>query len=282
MGDQPSPSQPPTRPSVPWRVRHSPMTSGVAMLLFLVPAALWLLAASTAQVGQTPGPRGATGPSLTPLHIWFVVGIIGAVLALGALLQVGWTLAEQRDWTQAGVRHRPLGVAVAACVGVTVEFLLLHVVTAHELAIAPSFDSGEGTLAIAVLAIGQPVLVAALALLCNRLLPERRPERLHSTLRPSAWIGTLGIIGMVLTCGAMLFWGDRNGTLLVIHPSFLGAVKGSRNFGAWWPGLFAAMAALTVVALACAPGIIWRADRGAEPVVPPTSVDSDAPAAVGS
>ena len=282
MGDQPSPSQPPTRPSLPWRVRHSPMTSGVAMLLFLVPAALWLLAAASAQVGVHSGPPGMGYPSLTPFHIWCVIGIVGAVLALGALLQVGWTLAEQRDWTQPSVRHRLLGVVVVACAGVTVEFLLLRFVTAHELAIAPYFDSGEGTLAIAVLAIGQPVLVAALALLCNRLLPERRPERHHSTLRPSAWIGMLGIIGMALTCGAMLFSGDRNGTLLVIHPSFLGAVKGSRNFGAWWPGLFVAMAALTVVALACAPGIIWRADRGAEPVVPPTGVDSDVPAAVGA
>ena len=191
MGDQPSPSQPPTRPSVPWRVRHSPMTSGVAMLLFLVPAALWLLAASSAQVGVHSGPPGMGYPSLTPFHIWCVIGIVGAVLALGALLQVGWTLAEQRDWTQPGVRHRLLGVVVVASAGVTVEFLLLHFVTAHELAIAPYFQSGEGAVAIAVLAIGQPVLVAALALLCNRLLPVRRPERHHSTLRPSAWIGML-------------------------------------------------------------------------------------------
>ena len=282
MGDAPGwPSESPTRPSVLWRLRHSPATGGIAMLLFLVPAGLWLLAAASAQVGDHSGPSGMMNPSLTPFHMWFVIGVIGTVLALGSLVQVGRTLAEQRDWTQPGVRRRLLAVAVATCVGIAVEFLLLHFVTAHELAIAPYFQSGEGTVAIAVLAVGQPVLVGALALLCCRLLPVRRLERHRRTLRPSAWIGMLGIVGMAASCGAVLFWGDRNGTLFFVHPSFLGAIKGSRNFGAWWPGLFAAMAALTVVAVACAPGFIWRADRGAEPVVPSMSAESVGPAVVG-
>ena len=118
MGDQPSPSQSPTRASVLWRVQHSPMTSGVAMLLFLVPAALWLLAVSSAQVRQTSGPAGETGPSLTPLHIWFVVGIIGAVLALGSLSSGRVDPRRAARTRDAGRwRHRPLGVAVVACVG---------------------------------------------------------------------------------------------------------------------------------------------------------------------
>ena len=279
MGDQPSPSQPPTRPSVPWRVRHSPMTSGVAMLLFLVPAALWLLAGASGSGRRALRPSRYGDPSLTPLHIWCVVGIVGAVLALGALVQVGWTLAEQRDWTQASVRYRLLGVAVAASAGVTVEFLLLRVVTAHELAIAPSFDSGEGTLAIAVLAIGQPVLVAALALLCNRLLPERNVEKPHAET-----------LGMDWDAGHR-----RDGAYL------RGLLLGMTTTGPSWSSIRASSAPSRAVGTsgrggpACSPP--WRlspswlspahpASSGEPTAVPsrraPTNAESDVPAAVGA
>jgi hypothetical protein len=42
----------------------------------------------------------------------------------------------------------------------------------------------------------------------------------------------------------------------VLVPSLIVGRSGVTSVGAWWPVSFAAMAALTVVALACAPGII--------------------------
>ena len=40
--------------------------------------------------------------------------------------------------------------------------------------------------------------------------------------------------------------------------------------GGWlparWPGVLIAMAVLTVTAVVCAPGIIWRTEDGAQPV----------------
>jgi hypothetical protein len=45
MGDPSgSPSQSATGPSPFWRIRHSPVMSGAAILRFIVPSVLWLIA----------------------------------------------------------------------------------------------------------------------------------------------------------------------------------------------------------------------------------------------
>jgi len=290
MGDKPgSPSQFATRPSTFWRIRHSPATSGVAVMLFVVLSALWLVAAATAQVWNhsvAPCIRPACppSPSYTGLHLWLVIGTVGAVLALGSLALVARAMGGRPPGVPSNLHRVRWGIVLAGCPGVLVELVLVHLVTDHAMATAPlGFNnSGEGAAAIAVLAVAQPVLVGVLALAWSRLLPTLGSEHARARRRQWSWFGLLGLVGMVTTCWAFAAWSLRDGTTLIVNTTIIAGRSGVSNVGAWWPGLFAAMAALTVVAVVCSPGIIWRTEGGAEPVLPAIGDGRKAPATVGT
>ena len=65
----------------------------------------------------------------------------------------------------------------------------------------------------------------------------------------------LGLGGMALNCAAFAAWSARDGTAMLVHTRLIAGTALIVNAGAWWPGLFAAMVALTLVAAACAPGM---------------------------
>lgn len=244
--------------------------SEIAKLMFLVPAGLWLWAAPSAQLEPIlPPGSGWRPPSLTPLHTWFVLGIVGTALVAGSLF-----LAERNEGGHRNqADHDRLLIVLVALVGLAAEFLLVHFVTAHELGIAPYFERNEGAGAITVLVAAQPILVGGLALLWSRLLPAQSAEMDHGARRALDWGSLVGILGMALTTGAFLVWADHNGlgNLLSVQPSFIGWIKGSRDFGSWWPGVFATMVSLTAVAFLSAPGVTWKARKISQPVVPSTS-----------
>jgi hypothetical protein len=54
---------------------------------------------------------------------------------------------------------------------------------------------------------------------------------------------------------------------MVVNTRLIAGTAWMTNAGAWWPGLFAAMLALTLVAAGCAPGMA-PAPEGEVPQVP--------------
>jgi hypothetical protein len=90
--------------------------------------------------------------------------------------------------------------------------------------------------------------------------------------------GVLGLGGMVLSCGAFAAWSLRDGsTPLLVNTRLIAGTAWITNVGAWWPGLFAAMLALTLVAAACAPGMTPTAE-GKVQLVPSTGDRTASPA----
>jgi hypothetical protein len=158
------------------------------------------------------------------------------------------------------------------------EVGLLLVVTHHAISTPPEGfeNSGELFVPIATLAVVQFVAVAILARGFGRLFPVVRRERSHGSFR---WSGILGLAGMVITCGAFAFWSVSDGTTLVVNTNLISGVDWTTNVGAWWPGLFAGMAALAIVALACAPSITQEVRVLPVPVDPGTR---DVPRALSS
>ena len=71
---------------------------------------------------------------------------------------------------------------------------------------------------------------------------------------------------MALTCTAFGAWSLQDGTRLIVNTIVIAGTSAMTNAGAWWPGLFAAVAALTLVAITGAPGIVRRAHNDNEPV----------------
>jgi len=58
----------------------------------------------------------------------------------------------------------------------------------------------------------------------------------------------IGLSGMVLGCGAFAAWSLQDGpTAMVVNTRLIAGTAWMTNAGAWWPGLFAAMLALTLV-----------------------------------
>ena len=222
MGE--APTNPPTPLSLTlWLIRHSPAVSEAAMVLFVVLSGL-SLAVATANHGA--------------LSIWYRVGIAGIVLTLGSLVYLPWPVTNRGGEWKAG---RQLGVritliALAVLIAAFAEFVLVVLV------------GRSATTAIAVLGVAQPVLVGAVALVSSAF-PELRPEHFPARRRRS-WFGLLGLVGMVITCGAFAAWMVNT---LVVQGRWW-------NVGPKWPGLLIAMAVLTVTAVVCAPGVIWRAD----------------------
>jgi hypothetical protein len=275
--------QPATEPAPLWRIRHSPATSGAAMVLFLVVSALWLVAAGTAQVwnhSMPPCLRPACPqpPSHTSLHVWLLLGIAGAVLTLASLVPlVRPAVSERRD---AGNARRVRRIVAAGFAGALAEVLVVLLVTHIAVVTAPlGFEnSGEAGVAIGILGVAQPALVGALALVWARLLRASPGKPRPSTRRIRPWRAMLGLGGMVLSCGAFAAWSLRAGTTsLLVNTRLIAGTAWITNVGAWWPGLFAALLALTLVAAACAPGMTSTAGSKI-PLVPSAGDRTASPA----
>jgi hypothetical protein len=275
-----SPHQPGAKPPPLWRIRHSPAVSGAALVLFLVVSVLWLVAAGTAQVAveSTPGciRLCPPPPSYTSLHVWFLVGIAGAVLTLASFALMARSAVRGRP----GVGARQVRWAVlAGLAGVVAEVIIVLLVTHQAIVTAPlGFEnSGEQRVPIGILAAAQPVLAGVLAFVWGRLLRVSPGEPRPGTHRIHAWRGMAGLGGMVLTCAAFAAWSIRDGNALLVHTRLIAGSALIANSGAWWPGLFAAMVALTLVAAACAPGLTAAA-AGGDPRAPSTRGRAAAPA----
>jgi len=234
------------------------------MMLFVVLAILWLVAAATAQVWDHSVPPGYVFASISSFHPWIGLGIAGTTLTVGSLVHRLWR-----------VKPRLASVVLALCIGAAGELLLVLLVTHRSIVTARyGVDSGEGAGAIEILILAQVILVVVLRLFLGRsalLGPERR-RGWGGRFR---WSGLLGIVGTVITCGAFAAWSLYDGTTLIVSAGLIAGEPIMTNVGAWWPGLFAAMATLMVVTVACAPGL-WRAERGAEPVAPSASESTPA------
>ncbi len=266
-----------------WHIRHSPATGGAALVLFLAVSALWLVAAGTARAAIESQPCGWGGcpqpPSYTSLHVWLLLGIAGAVLTVVSfVLLVRRVVGERR---KAGTARLVRRAAAAGFAGVLAELLVVFLVTHVAMLTAPlGFEnSGEAGAAIGILGAAQLALAAVLALVWGRLLrlspAERRPGRRR--IRP--WAAIAGFGGMVLGCGAFGAWSLQAGTIpLVVNAKLIAGAPWVTNVGAWWPGLFAAMVALTLLAAAGAPGMTSRAE-GMAPLPPSASDRAASPAA---
>jgi hypothetical protein len=266
------PYQPATDPALLWRIRHSPAAGGAAMVLFLAVSALWLAAAGTAQAGvesQPPcvRPPCPQPPSYTSFHVWFLLGIAGAVLTLASAVLVARSAV--RGLPKAGSARQVRWAVVAGVAGVLAEVIVVFLVTHVAVVIAPlGFEnSGEAGAAIGILAAAQPVLAGGLALVWGRLLRRGPGEPRPGTRRFHRWRAVSGLGGMLVGCGAFAAWSLQDGTTLLVHTRLIAGTATIANAGAWWPGLFAAMVALTLVAAACAPGLA-ATDGGSVPCVP--------------
>ncbi len=241
------------------------------MVLFLVLSALWLAAAGTARVWNhsTPGcfgPACPPPPSGTGLHVWFILGIAGAVLTLTSLVLLARRAVRGRR--QAGAGRRLRWVVVTGFAGALAEVILVLLVTHVAIATAPlGFEySGEAAVAIGILGLAQPAVAGALALAWGRLLRASPGGPGPGTSRIRSWTAVPGLAGMVLGSGAFAAWSLRDGTIEMLVSTRLIAGTGPiTNAGAWWPGLFSAMVALTLLAAACAPGLASASGGGIPP-----------------
>ncbi len=254
-----SQSEPVTGPPLFWRIRHAPATAMAAMALFLVLSCLWLVAAATAQVWYHSAPSNYVFASRAAFYVWVGFGVAGTVLMLSPLVRRLWPICLHQ-----------VRVILAVCLVAAAEVVLVHVITDHSMTTAPlgSENSGEGACAIALLSIAQPVLVAALALMWSRWATTVRPEQGPVRRSHRSRSGLLALVGMVVTCGAFAAWSLYDRTTLIVNTNLI-ASRVVTNVGAWWPGVFAAMACLVVVAVVCAPGVIERAGSAHEPATGP-------------
>jgi hypothetical protein len=187
----PSP-RPATDPTPLWRIRHSPVASGAAMVLFLVVSALWLVPAGTAQVwvhSMPPclGPACPPPPSYTSLHILLLLGIAGAVLTFASFaLVVRRAVGGGR---KVGTARPVRRVVVTGFAGALAEVIVVLLVTHVAIVTAPlGFEnSGEAGAAIGILSVAQPTLAGALALVWGRLLRVNPGEPPPSTRRIRPW-----------------------------------------------------------------------------------------------
>jgi hypothetical protein len=235
------------------------------MVLFIVLSALWLAAASTARapvISQPPCVRSpcATLPSSGSLHGWLWLGMAGAALILCSLVLLASSgVGARREAETARLVRR----AAAACLaGVLAEMIVVLLVTHVAIVTAPlGFEnSGEVGAAIAVLGVAQVPLAGALALAWARLCFGGASDsgRAAHLIRPG--IAILGLGGMLLSCAAFAAWSLHDGAVgVLVSARLIAGTPRIANVGAWWPGLFAAMVVLTVVAAACAPGVTSKA-----------------------
>ena len=252
------------------------------MVLFLVVSALWLVAAGTARapvISQPPcvRPPCAALPSSGSLQVWLWLGTAGAVLILASLVLLAWgEVGERREARTARLVRR---AAAGGLAGVLAEMIVVLLVTHVAIVAAPlGFEySGEVGAAIAVLGVAQLPLAGALALAWARLRSDSAAESEPAAhlFRPRSAIPGLG--GMVLSCAAFAAWSLHDGTVgVLVDATLIAGTARITNVGAWWPGLFAAMVVLTLVAAACAPGVTSRAVRKV-PRAPSASEDAASP-----
>jgi hypothetical protein len=241
------------------------------MVLFLAVSVLWLVAAGTARVAvesQPPciRPPCPHSPSYAGFGVWFGVGIAGAVLTLASFLLVARGAVRDRPVGPAGPVRWAVAVGVA---GAAAEVIAVFLVTHMAVVTAPlGFEnSGEAGAAIGILAAAQPVLAGALALAWGRLLRSGPGEPRPGARRSHPWRAIAGLGGMVLGCGAFAAWSLQDETTLLVHTRLIAGTAVIANAGAWWPGLFAAMVTLMLVAAACAPGLAATAG-GSVPCLP--------------
>jgi hypothetical protein len=276
-----SPRQP--GPALLWRIWHSPAAGAAAMVLFVVVSVLWLVAAGTArpgvisQPGCLPGRACPQPPSYVSLHVWLLLGIAGAVLTLASFVLVARHAVGGRREVGSARKVRLAVVTVAA--GAVAEVLIVYLVTHVAIVTAPlGLYSGEAGAAIGILGVAQLALVGALALVGGGLLRLSVGQPRPSARRIRSWTAVLGLGGMALGCGAFAAWSLRAGTIpLVVNTRLIGGPAWVTNVGAWWPGLFAAMAALLLAAAVCAPGLISPAE-GTAPRVPSPNDRTASPA----
>jgi len=237
------------------------------MVLFIVVSALWLVAAVTARasdMSQPPcvRPPCAALPSSGSLHVWLWLGIAGAMLILGSLVLLACgEVGEQREAGTARLARR----AAAACLaGVLAEMIVVLLVTHVAIVTAPlGFEnSGEVGAAIAVLGVAQLPLAGTLALAWARLGFGGASDSGPATHLFRRGIAILGLGGMLLSCAAFAAWSLHDGAVgVLVNARLIAGTARITNVGAWWPGLFAAMVVLTLVAAACAPGVTSKAVR---------------------
>jgi hypothetical protein len=282
---EPSSSRPPSGSghSWLWRIRHSPATGGAALVLFLAVSALWLVAAGTAGAAvesQPCGSRGCPQPaSYTGVQVCLLIGVAGAVLTVASCVVL--VRRELAGRGKAGRARLVRRTAAAGFAGVLAELLVVFVVTHVAMVTAgPGFEySGEAGTAIGTLGVAQLALGVALALAWGRLLRLSPAERRPAMHRIRPWAAIVGLAGMVLGSGAFAAWSLQAGTTpLVVNARLIAGAPLVTNVGAWWPGLFAAMVALTLLAAAGAPGMTSRAE-GTVPR-PPSASGHAASAAV--
>lgn len=200
-----------------WLIRRSPAVSEAAMVLFIFLSGLSL----TAEYSN----HGA---------IWYRVGVAGTVLTLCSLIYLLWPVTSRREgWTTRHHRGEQMTLmALAVLAAALVEFVLVVLVPRSV------------ATAIPVLAVAQPVLVGAVALVSSAF-SGAGSEHLSKRRRRSGF-AFLGLVGMVITCGAMAAWIIN---VIVVSPGWLPAR---------WPSVLIAMAVLTGTVMVCAPGIIRR------------------------
>jgi hypothetical protein len=243
--------------------------------LFLVVTVLWLVAADTAQAtvkSQPPclRPPCPQPPTYASFRVWLLLGIAGAVLTLASFVLVARSAVRERPG--AGSARRVRWAVVVGAAGVLAEMIVVLLVTHVAIVNAPlGFEnSGEAGAAVEILAAAQPVLAGALALVWARLLRVGPVEPRPGSPRTRAWRAMAGLGGMALICAAFAAWSIRDGNTLLVHARLIAGAPLITNSGAWWPGLFAAMVALTLTAAACAPGLTATADDRLPPAPSPS------------
>jgi hypothetical protein len=272
-----SPERTASKHSAVWRIRHSRAVPAAAMLLFLALSVLWLRAAGTAQVYPQ---RVIFYRPPSPSHPYGVpFGVAGAVLTLGSVVLLLRRAIGLRLKAEHADRIPMLAVVVVGCVGVLAEIIVVHLVTQHAFSTAPFGydDSGEQAAPIAALAIAQPLLVASLAGAWAVLAPTRPPDRRRNSRRIRLVSALLALGGMMASCTAFALW-SLHATDLVVNAALIAGVSWVTNVGAWWPGLFAAMMALTMVVAVCTPAFFWSVE-GCELSAAPAATESDTEAA---
>jgi hypothetical protein len=204
-------------------------------------------------------------------------GIAGVVLTLVSFgLVVPGSVGDRSTVGTARLVRRAVAAGFA---GAVAEVIVVLVVTHVAIVTAPAgLYSGETAAPIAILGVSQLALVGALALVWGRLLRLSQGEPLRGARRFRPWAAILGLGGMVLGCGAFAVWSLQDGTTpLVVNARLIGGPAWVTNVGAWWPGLFAAMLVLTLVAAAFTPGVTSRAEDKI-PLPPSTSDGAASPA----
>ncbi len=240
------------------RTRRSSLGAPLAMTLFLALSGYWLEVAATARRVVVAG--GGGGRSLIPSVVAVCGGVAGDVLVLAALVGTITATTGDSAFSDSALRtKRTLALGLSALVGAVIDLGLAAIVTRDAIASAPKgVYSGEGVAAIAILAVAQ-VGIVGLALLISQVLQNQTGVS-HPRPRVSDWVRSFSTGGMALTCLSFAAWALVSGHGLSVSPTWITGRPFMTNTGAWWPGLFSAMAMLYLIVFFSAPGLPSTAD----------------------